>query len=67
MDYSEYLADRVRSSLKENRAAYEEKKMFGGSVGLLVKNHVLLCLRKSCWFGLPRKTRMNIWKKMIAV
>lgn len=30
MDYSEYLADRVRSSLKENRAAYEEKKMFGG-------------------------------------
>ena len=30
MAFSEYLADRVRHSLKENKAAYEEKKMFGG-------------------------------------
>ena len=30
MAYSEYLADRVRHSLKENKAAFEEKKMFGG-------------------------------------
>lgn len=30
MAYSEYLADRVRASLKENRVSFEEKKMFGG-------------------------------------
>ena len=30
MAYSEYLADRVRGTLKENRASFEEKKMFGG-------------------------------------
>ena len=30
MPYSEHLADRVRHSLKENKAAFEEKKMFGG-------------------------------------
>ena len=30
MAYSEYLADRVRHSLRENQAAFEEKKMFGG-------------------------------------
>ncbi|NQU52477.1 MAG: TfoX/Sxy family protein [Bacteroidetes bacterium] len=30
MPYSEYLADRVRSSLKESRTSFEEKKMFGG-------------------------------------
>lgn len=30
MAYSEYLADRVRHSLKENRAVSAEKKMFGG-------------------------------------
>jgi TfoX/Sxy family transcriptional regulator of competence genes len=30
MAFSEYLADRVRVSLKENRTSYEEKKMFGG-------------------------------------
>ena len=30
MAYSEYLADRVRNSLKENRVAFGEKKMFGG-------------------------------------
>jgi TfoX/Sxy family transcriptional regulator of competence genes len=30
MAYSEYLADRVRNTLKENRVAFGEKKMFGG-------------------------------------
>lgn len=30
MAYSEYLADRIRNSLKENRTSFEEKKMFGG-------------------------------------
>lgn len=30
MPYSEYLADRVRSSFRENRTGFEEKKMFGG-------------------------------------
>jgi TfoX/Sxy family transcriptional regulator of competence genes len=30
MAYSEYLADRVRHSLKENKVAFKEKKMFGG-------------------------------------
>ena len=30
MAYSEYLADRVRHSLKENKTSFEEKKMFGG-------------------------------------
>ena len=30
MAYNEFLADRVRHSLKENKAAFEEKKMFGG-------------------------------------
>ena len=30
MAFSEYLADRIRHSLKENKAAFEEKKMFGG-------------------------------------
>jgi TfoX/Sxy family transcriptional regulator of competence genes len=30
MAYSEYLADRVRGSLRENRVSFEEKKMFGG-------------------------------------
>ena len=30
MAFSEYLADRVRSSLRENRISFEEKKMFGG-------------------------------------
>ncbi len=30
MAFSEYLADRVRLSLKENKAVFSEKKMFGG-------------------------------------
>jgi TfoX/Sxy family transcriptional regulator of competence genes len=30
MAYSEYLADRVRHSLRENQTGFEEKKMFGG-------------------------------------
>lgn len=30
MAYSEFLADRVRQSLKENQVSFEEKKMFGG-------------------------------------
>ena len=30
MAYNEYLADRVRSSLKGFRSAFKEKKMFGG-------------------------------------
>ncbi len=30
MAYNEFLADRVRSSFKENHTAFEEKKMFGG-------------------------------------
>lgn len=30
MAYNEYLADRVRGSLKNLNAAYAEKKMFGG-------------------------------------
>ena len=30
MAYSEYLADRVRGSLKSLNAAFAEKKMFGG-------------------------------------
>lgn len=30
MAFNEYLTDRVRGSLKENQANYEEKKMFGG-------------------------------------
>lgn len=30
MAYNEYLSDRVRHSLKENKAAFEEKIMFGG-------------------------------------
>ena len=32
MAYSEFLADRVRGSLKELNSAYTEKKMFGGMV-----------------------------------
>lgn len=30
MAYSEYLADRVRGSLKNLKASFQEKKMFGG-------------------------------------
>ncbi|NQU86284.1 MAG: TfoX/Sxy family protein [Mariniphaga sp.] len=30
MAYDEFLADRVKTSLKDNKAAFEEKKMFGG-------------------------------------
>jgi TfoX/Sxy family transcriptional regulator of competence genes len=30
MAYNEYLADRIRQSLKENTTTFEEKKMFGG-------------------------------------
>jgi len=30
MAYSEFLADRIRLSLRENNAGFEEKKMFGG-------------------------------------
>ena len=30
MAYSEFLADRVRGSFKENHTGFEEKKMFGG-------------------------------------
>jgi TfoX/Sxy family transcriptional regulator of competence genes len=30
MAFSEYLADRVRFCLKENKAMFNEKKMFGG-------------------------------------
>lgn len=30
MPFSEYLADRVRRSLKENKGCFTEKKMFGG-------------------------------------
>lgn len=32
MAYSEYLADRVRGSLKNLNSAFTEKKMFGGMV-----------------------------------
>lgn len=30
MAYDELLADRIRQNLKEKKAAFEEKKMFGG-------------------------------------
>jgi TfoX/Sxy family transcriptional regulator of competence genes len=30
MPYDEFLADRIRQSLKENSTPFEEKKMFGG-------------------------------------
>lgn len=30
MAYDDYLAERVRQSLRENKAGFEEKKMFGG-------------------------------------
>lgn len=30
MAYNEFLADRIRNSLKENKTAFNEKKMFGG-------------------------------------
>lgn len=30
MAFSEYLADRVRNSLNQNKPGFEEKKMFGG-------------------------------------
>ena len=30
MAFSEFLADRVRGALKENKTSFEEKKMFGG-------------------------------------
>ncbi len=30
MAYNEFLADRVRGSLSENKASFEEKLMFGG-------------------------------------
>jgi TfoX/Sxy family transcriptional regulator of competence genes len=30
MAYNEFLADRVRSTFKENRIGFEQKKMFGG-------------------------------------
>ncbi len=30
MAYSEFLADRIRASLSENKTSFEEKKMFGG-------------------------------------
>ena len=30
MAYNEFLADRVRGSLKDNKTTFEEKKMFGG-------------------------------------
>jgi TfoX/Sxy family transcriptional regulator of competence genes len=35
MAFSEYLSDRVRASLKDNKASFEEKKMFGGLVFLV--------------------------------
>ena len=30
MAYNEFLSDRIRDSLKENKAVFAEKKMFGG-------------------------------------
>ena len=30
MAYNQFLADRIRVSLKENRTSFNEKKMFGG-------------------------------------
>jgi len=30
MPYNEYLAERVRNALKENKSGFKEKKMFGG-------------------------------------
>jgi TfoX/Sxy family transcriptional regulator of competence genes len=35
MAFSEYLSDRVRVSLKDNKAPFEEKRMFGGMVFLV--------------------------------
>lgn len=35
MAFSEYLADRVRASLKDNNCPFEAKKMFGGMVFLV--------------------------------
>lgn len=32
MAFNEYLSDRVRSSLKDYKASFEEKRMFGGMV-----------------------------------
>lgn len=37
MAYNEFLADRVRHSLRESQAGFEEKKMFGGICFLLMK------------------------------
>ena len=35
MAFSEYLSERVRNSLKDNKASFEGKKMFGGMVFLV--------------------------------
>jgi TfoX/Sxy family transcriptional regulator of competence genes len=35
MAFSEYLSERVRHSLKDNKASFEEKRMFGGLVFLV--------------------------------
>lgn len=45
MAYNEYLADRVRNSLKENHTGFEEKLMFGG-IGYLVDDKLCVGIFK---------------------
>jgi TfoX/Sxy family transcriptional regulator of competence genes len=46
MAYDELLADRIRQNLKEKKAAFEEKKMFGG-VCFMVKDKMCVGVIKS--------------------
>ncbi len=46
MAFNEYLADRVRSALRENRSGFEEKKMFGG-MAFMVDNKMCIGIMKN--------------------
>lgn len=45
MAFNEYLAHRVRESLKENKSNFEEKKMFGG-LSFMVDNKMCIGIIK---------------------
>ncbi|MBN1597214.1 MAG: TfoX/Sxy family protein [Bacteroidales bacterium] len=45
MAYNEFLADRIRSSLKQKRIGFEEKRMIGG-LCFLVRNKMCLGIVK---------------------
>ena len=66
MAYNEFLADRVRISLKDNQTTFEEKKMFGGICFLVDEKMCLGVIKDDLMVRLDPEIQVDVIKEKIA-